>query len=256
MKGDPWSRESACATLHAHRRRGRGDGLASRGLSSSARHSHADIVPRSGSTAPPLPPKSSRQRRKRRQPRVFALAATTAGCASPSEMGLACRLRVGPSGHEVRRRAHLSIRPRRRSSSATETGLTFAVESGADEVYLCTAAVAEDGTVIPSRDPFRRHVYGEPPRASRPAPGTSAGSRERHRVRPRRRRREAVGSAPIPPQRRRFGGSRVWRSRRPWPPVRHGGRLPRSGPGTARRCGRGSPRWTGDGPPRWQYGLP
>ena len=27
-----------------------------------------------------------------------------------------------------------------------------AVESGADEVYLCTAAVAEDGTVVPSRD--------------------------------------------------------------------------------------------------------
>lgn len=38
------------------------------------------------------------------------------------------------------------------SASTTETGLTFAVESGAEEVYLCTAAVAEDGTVIPSRD--------------------------------------------------------------------------------------------------------
>lgn len=38
------------------------------------------------------------------------------------------------------------------STSATETGLTFAVEGGAGEVYLCTAAVAEDGTVIPSRD--------------------------------------------------------------------------------------------------------
>lgn len=38
------------------------------------------------------------------------------------------------------------------SANATETGLTFAVESGAEEVYLCTAAVAEDGTVIPSRD--------------------------------------------------------------------------------------------------------
>lgn len=38
------------------------------------------------------------------------------------------------------------------STSAAETGLTFAVESGAGEVYLCTAAVAEDGTVIPSRD--------------------------------------------------------------------------------------------------------
>lgn len=38
------------------------------------------------------------------------------------------------------------------SANATETGLTFAVESGAEGVYLCTAAVAEDGTVIPSRD--------------------------------------------------------------------------------------------------------
>ena len=38
------------------------------------------------------------------------------------------------------------------SASATKTGLTFAVESGAGEVYLCTAAVAEDGTAIPSRD--------------------------------------------------------------------------------------------------------
>ena len=38
------------------------------------------------------------------------------------------------------------------SASATETGLTFAVVEEAGEVYLCTAAVAEDGTVIPSRD--------------------------------------------------------------------------------------------------------
>ena len=38
------------------------------------------------------------------------------------------------------------------SARATETGLTFAVESGAGEVYLCTAALTEDGTVIPSRD--------------------------------------------------------------------------------------------------------
>ena len=38
------------------------------------------------------------------------------------------------------------------SASATETGLAFAVESGAGEVYLCTAALTEDGTVIPSRD--------------------------------------------------------------------------------------------------------
>lgn len=36
-------------------------------------------------------------------------------------------------------------------SSATETGLTFAVESGAEEVYLCTASIAEDGTVVPAR---------------------------------------------------------------------------------------------------------
>ena len=38
------------------------------------------------------------------------------------------------------------------SASATETGLTVAADSGAGEVYLCTAAVAEDGTVIPSRN--------------------------------------------------------------------------------------------------------
>lgn len=38
------------------------------------------------------------------------------------------------------------------SASATETSLTFAVESGAEEVYLCTAAVAENGTIVPSRD--------------------------------------------------------------------------------------------------------
>ena len=38
------------------------------------------------------------------------------------------------------------------SASATETGLTFAVESGAGEVYLCTAAVAEDGTVTGTPD--------------------------------------------------------------------------------------------------------
>ncbi len=36
-------------------------------------------------------------------------------------------------------------------SNATETGLTFAVESGAEEVYLCTASIAEDGTVVPAR---------------------------------------------------------------------------------------------------------
>ena len=34
---------------------------------------------------------------------------------------------------------------------ATETGLAFAVESSADEVYLCTAYVAEDGTVVPAQ---------------------------------------------------------------------------------------------------------
>ncbi|MEC4271851.1 hypothetical protein VJ923_01590 [Adlercreutzia sp. R25] len=37
------------------------------------------------------------------------------------------------------------------SASAIETGLTFAVEGG-DEVYLGAASVAEDGTIIPSRD--------------------------------------------------------------------------------------------------------
>ena len=37
------------------------------------------------------------------------------------------------------------------SAAVTETGLAFAVESSADEVYLCTASVAEDGTVIPAQ---------------------------------------------------------------------------------------------------------
>ncbi|MCI9261915.1 hypothetical protein [uncultured Adlercreutzia sp.] len=36
-------------------------------------------------------------------------------------------------------------------SKATETGLTFAIDSSADEVSLCTASIAEDGTVIPER---------------------------------------------------------------------------------------------------------
>lgn len=36
-------------------------------------------------------------------------------------------------------------------SNTTETGLAFAVESGAEEVYLCTASIAEDGTVVPAR---------------------------------------------------------------------------------------------------------
>lgn len=36
------------------------------------------------------------------------------------------------------------------AASATETGLTFAVES-AGEVHLCIATVAEDGTIIPAR---------------------------------------------------------------------------------------------------------
>ncbi len=37
------------------------------------------------------------------------------------------------------------------SASAIETGLTFTVE-GADEAYLGAASVAEDGTIIPSRE--------------------------------------------------------------------------------------------------------
>lgn len=38
-------------------------------------------------------------------------------------------------------------------SAATETGLTFAIESGADEVVLCSAVIAENegGTVVPAR---------------------------------------------------------------------------------------------------------
>lgn len=36
-------------------------------------------------------------------------------------------------------------------SAATETGLTFAIDSNADEVLLCTASIADDGTIVPSR---------------------------------------------------------------------------------------------------------
>lgn len=38
-------------------------------------------------------------------------------------------------------------------SAATETGLTFAIDSSADEVHLCSAVVADDenGTVVPAR---------------------------------------------------------------------------------------------------------
>lgn len=36
-------------------------------------------------------------------------------------------------------------------ADAAETGLTFAVESGADKVYLCTVAVADGGTIVPAQ---------------------------------------------------------------------------------------------------------
>lgn len=36
-------------------------------------------------------------------------------------------------------------------SKATETGLTFAIDSSAEEVWLCTASLAEDGTIVPAR---------------------------------------------------------------------------------------------------------
>ncbi len=77
---------------------------------------------------------------------LTASAATLAGCASShpiTKSGEQCA-----SCHSDGRAAVEGTG----SASATETGLTFAVESGAGEVYLCTAAVAEDGTVIPSRD--------------------------------------------------------------------------------------------------------
>lgn len=38
------------------------------------------------------------------------------------------------------------------SAAVTECGLTFAVESGAGEVFLGRASVAEDGTIVPSRE--------------------------------------------------------------------------------------------------------
>lgn len=89
------------------------------------------------------------------------------------------------------------------SASATETGLTFAVESGAGEVYLCTAAVAEDGTVIPSRDRTLSADELGAVTVSRPglyalctgdiASPSATVLIKRHRIRPRRRRRKAVG---------------------------------------------------------------
>lgn len=36
-------------------------------------------------------------------------------------------------------------------ADATETGLTFTVEGGADKVYLCTVAVADGGTIVPAQ---------------------------------------------------------------------------------------------------------
>ena len=36
-------------------------------------------------------------------------------------------------------------------ADATETGLAFTVESGADKVYLCTVAVADGGTIVPAQ---------------------------------------------------------------------------------------------------------
>lgn len=77
---------------------------------------------------------------------LTANAGTLAGCASShpiTKSGEQCA-----SCHSDGRAAVEGIG----SASATETGLTFAVESGAGEVYLCTAALTEDGTVIPSRD--------------------------------------------------------------------------------------------------------
>lgn len=77
---------------------------------------------------------------------LAASALTLAGCASGhpiTKSGEQCA-----SCHSDGRTAVEGVG----SASATETGLTFAVESGAEEVYLCTATVAEDGTVIPSRN--------------------------------------------------------------------------------------------------------
>ena len=78
------------------------------------------------------------------------------------------------------------------SASATETGLTFAVESGADEVYLCTAAVAEDRRSLPRPHAVRRRArrrHREPSGPLRPVHRRCRlplghRSRKRHRIRP------------------------------------------------------------------------
>lgn len=74
-------------------------------------------------------------------------AAGLAGCASNhpiTKTGEACAS-CHSDGREAAADAVSSA-----AASATETGLTFAVEGGG-EVHLCTVTVAEDGTVIPAR---------------------------------------------------------------------------------------------------------
>lgn len=92
--------------------------------------------------------------RTRRRLAVTALAACMAlgaaglaGCASNhpiTKTGEACAS-CHSDGREAAADAASSA-----AASATETGLTFAVE-GSGEVHLCTVTVAEDGTVIPAR---------------------------------------------------------------------------------------------------------
>ena len=103
------------------------------------------ILPRTNAAAPRHPP-STCLAALALASLLTANAGTLAGCASShpiTKSGEQCA-----SCHSDGRAAVEGTG----SASATETGLTFAVESGAGEVYLCTAAVAEDGTVIPSRD--------------------------------------------------------------------------------------------------------
>lgn len=80
---------------------------------------------------------------------LAASLAALAGCSSNhpiTKTGEACA-----SCHSDGRAAAEGEAANAALADATETGLTFTVESGADKVYLCTVAVADGGTIVPAQ---------------------------------------------------------------------------------------------------------
>ncbi|WP_302962318.1 hypothetical protein [uncultured Adlercreutzia sp.] len=74
---------------------------------------------------------------------------TLAGCSSNhpiTKAGEACA-----SCHSDGRAAAEGDAASAALADATETGLTFTVESAADKVYLCAVAVADGGTIVPAQ---------------------------------------------------------------------------------------------------------